>query len=633
MLALVVVPALALAPGARIGAQAFGARSRRRFRSAQAAKAWSEAMAAASRRAGREQAPPGARRVAQRDPAARAVGASRRRRGPRGRLGPRVVGAAARARDLRAAVARARSATTWRRSSPAPEIAGELVQACRGARRGDRRARAARRTACSRRRARSVRAPAELAGIRVRATGGPLVVETLAALGARPRSDGLRPGAGRRSRRARSTRRTGWRRASSQRACRRPGTSSSCAGARSATRWSSRSGAPSWDGVHRRAAPHRARERRARSPPAPTRRRARTRRAQVLVSLGMGETRLARAGHARHSRGRRQTAREARDRGDRGRLVRGRRARRRGVAGFAARAGAAMTVAIVVADSVTALGEDARGAVLVSGSHGGLVAAQYASAAGVRAAIFNDAGRGLDDAGHRRRAGARRRRDWPAAAVSHASSRIADGRDTLARGIVSFANAHAAALGAAPGMACRDAAECLRAAARADRHAFDRPRHAHRARLRQRVRGRDRRPRFDRRRACERWRGVLVIGSHGALHGGLPSSALPVDAAGAFFHDAGGGRDGAGHTRLPALDARAIPAATVAHTSARIGDARSMWATGTLSRVNAAGAAKGLSIGMRVDDAARAWRALTGASRRSGRAAPRSRRSSAAASA
>ena len=49
-----------------------------------------------------------------------------------------------------------------------------------------------------------------------------------------------------------------------------------------------------------------------------------------------------------------------------------------------------------------------------------------------------------------------------------------------------------------------------------------------------------------------------------------------------------------------------IPAATVAHTSARIGDARSMWATGTLSRVNVAAAAKALSTGMRVAEAARA---------------------------
>ena len=110
-----------------------------------------------------------------------------------------------------------------------------------------------------------------------------------------------------------------------------------------------------------------------------------------------------------------------------------------------------MTVAIVVADSVTTLGTDARGAVLVSGSHGGLVAAQYASAAGVRGAIFNDAGRGLDDAGI---AGVRALDavGLAAATVAHTSSRIADGGDTLARGVVSYANAHAAALGVAPGM-------------------------------------------------------------------------------------------------------------------------------------------------------------------------------------
>ena len=97
---------------------------------------------------------------------------------------------------------------------------------------------------------------------------------------------------------------------------------------------------------------------------------------------------------------------------------------------------------------------------------------------------------------------------------------------------------------------------------------------------------------------------MLVIGSHGALHGGDPASALPVDAAGAFFHDAGIGSDEAGVSRLPVLDARGIPAATVDYRSARIGDARSMWATGTLSRVNRAAARRGLRIGMRVDEAA-----------------------------
>jgi pimeloyl-ACP methyl ester carboxylesterase len=58
-----------------------------------------------------------------------------------------------------------------------------------------------------------------------------------------------------------------------------------------------------------------------------------------------------------------------------------------------------MRAAIVVADSVTALDARHAGAVLVSGSHGGLIAARYAAAAGVRAAVFNDAGIGLDDAG------------------------------------------------------------------------------------------------------------------------------------------------------------------------------------------------------------------------------------------
>ncbi|MFI4924651.1 MAG: hypothetical protein ACHQJ7_05860 [Vicinamibacteria bacterium] len=264
-----------------------------------------------------------------------------------------------------------------------------------------------------------------------------------------------------------------------------------------------------------------------------------------------------------------------------------------------------MTVAIVVADSVTTLGVDARGAVLVSGSHGGLVAAQYVSAAGVRAAIFNDAGRGLDDAGI---AGVRALDSvgMAAVAVAHTSSRIADGGDTLARGVVSFANTHAAALGVAPAMRCRDAAECLRAGAiptgtlsiGRDTRVVLVPGDAHSAA----IVGLDS---IGGAHAGDAG-SVLVIGSHGALHGGAPSSALSVDAAGAFFHDAGGGRDGAGHSRLPVLEARGIPAATVAHTSGRIGDARSMWATGTLSRVNAAAAAKGLSIGMRVADAARA---------------------------
>ena len=57
-----------------------------------------------------------------------------------------------------------------------------------------------------------------------------------------------------------------------------------------------------------------------------------------------------------------------------------------------------MAPTILLADTVTRLGGEHAGQVLVTGSHGGIIAAAYAAQARVRAAIFNDAGRGLDDA-------------------------------------------------------------------------------------------------------------------------------------------------------------------------------------------------------------------------------------------
>ena len=88
---------------------------------------------------------------------------------------------------------------------------------------------------------------------------------------------------------------------------------------------------------------------------------------------------------------------------------------------------------------------------------------------------------------------------------------------------------------------------------------------------------------------------VIVTGSHGALFGGDPANALKADALLALFNDAGGG---IGTSRLPALQARGIAAATVAATSARIGDARSTWQDGTISALNDRAAALGAVIGM-----------------------------------
>ena len=54
---------------------------------------------------------------------------------------------------------------------------------------------------------------------------------------------------------------------------------------------------------------------------------------------------------------------------------------------------------ILTADSITRIGPEAKGAVVVNGSHGGVYAAYVAAKLGVAAAIFNDAGIGRDEAG------------------------------------------------------------------------------------------------------------------------------------------------------------------------------------------------------------------------------------------
>lgn len=86
-----------------------------------------------------------------------------------------------------------------------------------------------------------------------------------------------------------------------------------------------------------------------------------------------------------------------------------------------------------------------------------------------------------------------------------------------------------------------------------------------------------------------------VSGSHGGVSSAGYALALPL--AGAVFNDAGIGKDEAGIAALALLQARGTPACTVAYTSARIGDAKDTWASGVISRVNAAAAALGFAPG------------------------------------
>jgi hypothetical protein len=90
---------------------------------------------------------------------------------------------------------------------------------------------------------------------------------------------------------------------------------------------------------------------------------------------------------------------------------------------------------------------------------------------------------------------------------------------------------------------------------------------------------------------------VIIAGSHGGLVGGKPEMALQVDALAGIFHDAGVGMDGAGLTRLDALDKRGIAAATVSASSARIGDAVSIYEDGIISHLNETARHAGGEIG------------------------------------
>ncbi|HYZ43091.1 MAG TPA: hypothetical protein VE687_21045, partial [Stellaceae bacterium] len=225
---------------------------------------------------------------------------------------------------------------------------------------------------------------------------------------------------------------------------------------------------------------------------------------------------------------------------------------------------------------------------------GGIYAAYLAAKLGVAAAIFNDAGVGRDNAGI---AGLDYLAELriPAAAVGHDTARIGDGADMMARGRITRANPPAMALGCRPGLACREAAAHLQQAAPSRR---DPPSALEAAFLLipepPALWALDSASLI----AAEHVGTLVVTGSHGGLLGGKPEAALKFDALAALFNDAGIGIDEAGVTRLPALDARGIAAGTVAATSARIGDARSTYEDGILTRVNGCAVALGITPGM-----------------------------------
>ncbi len=239
---------------------------------------------------------------------------------------------------------------------------------------------------------------------------------------------------------------------------------------------------------------------------------------------------------------------------------------------------------IVLADTATKLGANPKGAVIVTGSHGARYAAYLTLKVHPRAVIHNDAGVGKDGAGIAV-IDIAEALGIAAATAGHATCRIGDAADMIARGRISHVNAAARALGVREEMPCREAALLLVAA---------------------RPTGRDPEPIAEARRTLQEpgWQRAIVLmdsaslvrpedegqivvtASHGALVGGRAQMALQVAGFAAVYSDAGVGIDEAGISRLPALDGMGIAGLTVSAQSARIGEARSVYDDGVISHVN-----------------------------------------------
>ena len=109
---------------------------------------------------------------------------------------------------------------------------------------------------------------------------------------------------------------------------------------------------------------------------------------------------------------------------------------------------------VMAMDSITMVTPEDAGAIVVSGSHGGASSGAYALEVPLRAAFFNDAGIGKDEAGvvalqMLQSSGI------AAGTVSHRSARIGDARDCWENGVISRCNAAARALGIEPGASLR----------------------------------------------------------------------------------------------------------------------------------------------------------------------------------
>jgi hypothetical protein len=256
---------------------------------------------------------------------------------------------------------------------------------------------------------------------------------------------------------------------------------------------------------------------------------------------------------------------------------------------------------IVCAPSSATAPTETAGAVLVSGSYGGIYNAWHAVRKAAKAVILSDAGIGKNQAGISGLA-------WldalgiPGATADCMTCHIGDGDHILQFGRVSFVNDAASALGCGVGEPVQDCARKLEQAAPRvvtvpEINGGRRYELMARPGL-PRVIGLDAAPML----VADDAGCIAITGSHAALFRGRPDNVISVPLRAAYFNDAGVGLDDAGIRRLADLDTRGMPAATVSCASAEIGSAMSAWDGGVISHVNALAQSLKLRRGMTVQE-------------------------------
>jgi hypothetical protein len=118
------------------------------------------------------------------------------------------------------------------------------------------------------------------------------------------------------------------------------------------------------------------------------------------------------------------------------------------------------SIAIWGMDSIASIAAAHAGAIVLTGSHGGQSAGEYALKFPLRAVLFNDAGIGKDEAGVVALA-MLQAKDVAAAAIAHTTGRIGDALDMWNHGYLSRVNAAAEQVGLEEGMSAREGARRL----------------------------------------------------------------------------------------------------------------------------------------------------------------------------